>query len=94
MLSAANAGTTWRSLVETALDTVSTALDEVERTAERQRRRTVVPQGNDLANITRHDAHLNRTLVKMLHELEAAQARREGRPAPLARFSYSGSPFG
>ena len=38
----------------------------------------------------RYEAHTSRQLFATLHELEALQERRHGRPAPLARVDVSG----
>jgi len=46
----------------------------------------VLPPDKALETISRYEAHLNRQLVKSLHELQALQDRRNGRPAPLARL--------
>jgi hypothetical protein len=49
----------------------------------------------DLATIqafSRYEAHLNRQLVHTMHELEALQQRRRGRPAPLARLDVIVTP--
>ena len=43
----------------------------------------------DLYQIIRYEAHLGRQLRTTLHELEALQARRTGKPAPLARLDVS-----
>lgn len=45
----------------------------------------LLPDLATLVTISRYEAHLNRQLVTTLHELEALQERRAGRPAPLAR---------
>lgn len=46
----------------------------------------------DLDRIQRYEAHLNRQLQAAMHELEALQARRIGRAAPLARVDVAGLP--
>ena len=38
---------------------------------------------DELAKITRHEAHLERMLSKAMHELQRRQAKRLGGPAPL-----------
>jgi hypothetical protein len=45
----------------------------------------VLPNENDLKTIARYEAHLSKQMYQALHELEALQARRRGRAAPLAR---------
>jgi hypothetical protein len=50
-----------------------------------ERRRRVLPSEDDLKMIARYEAHLSRQMYQALHELEALQARRRGRAAPLAR---------
>lgn len=42
--------------------------------------------------LTRYEAHLERSMYRALHELEALQSRREGRAAPLARVEVHGLP--
>jgi hypothetical protein len=48
----------------------------------------------DVTKITRYEAHLHRTYIQTLHELEALQARRRGERVPLARLDISGPPAG
>lgn len=43
-----------------------------------------------LEKIQRYEAHLERILYRALHELEAMQERRRGRPTPLARLEVHG----
>lgn len=52
----------------------------------------MIPDGETLKSITRHESHLHRQLLQTLHELEAMQARRRGELAPLARLDISGPP--
>jgi hypothetical protein len=42
----------------------------------------------------RYEAHLFRQCIQALRELEAMQARRRGRAAPLARIDITGAPGG
>jgi len=49
------------------------------------RRDRILPKEADLQKIARYEAHLGRQMYQALHELEALQARRRGRAAPLAR---------
>jgi hypothetical protein len=46
----------------------------------------------DLKLTTRYEAHLHRLIMQNLHELEALQARRNGRNIPLARFDVNRAP--
>jgi len=56
---------------------------EAELLAERRDR--ILPERADLEKIARYEAHLSRQMYQALHELEALQARRVGKGAPLAR---------
>jgi hypothetical protein len=55
-------------------------------------RARLMPRGDQLQQLIRYEAHLNRQLFHALHELEALQARRSGNPAPLARIDIHGAP--
>jgi hypothetical protein len=57
---------------------------EAELLAERRAR--ILPDRTDLEKIARYEAHLSRQMYQALHELEALQARRAGKGAPLARL--------
>jgi hypothetical protein len=72
-------------LVEEAED----ALRSAEVTARRLRRERILAPPSATDRIVRYEAHLHRLLVSTLHELEAAQARGRGQPAPLARLDVS-----
>jgi hypothetical protein len=52
---------------------------------DRMRRERTLPEASTLHALTRYEASLHRMLIQTMHELEAAQARRTGHPAPLAR---------
>ena len=52
---------------------------------------SLVPSDADQARFQRYDAHLERTLYKALHELEAMQERRAGGATPLARVEVHGA---
>ena len=56
---------------------------EAELLAEHRDR--ILPDGGDLQKVARYEAHLSRQMYQALHELEALQARRGGKAAPLAR---------
>jgi hypothetical protein len=58
---------------------------EVEKTLASKRRARILPNETDLQKISRYEAHLSRQMYQALHELEALQARRGGKAAPLAR---------
>jgi hypothetical protein len=45
----------------------------------------ILPGEADLQKISRYEAHLSRQMYQALHELEALQALRGGKAAPLAR---------
>lgn len=51
-----------------------------------------VPAEEFMQPLIRYEAHLNRQLYSALHELQALQDRRDGRPAPLARVEVHGLP--
>jgi hypothetical protein len=70
------------SLAERALEIYHQA------TAERQERAR--PDFDELAKLQRYEAHLERTLYRALHQLEALQARRRGEAAPLGRIEVYG----
>jgi hypothetical protein len=57
---------------------------EAELLAERRER--ILPGQADLEKIARYEAHLSCQMYQGLHELEALQARRTGKGAPLARL--------
>lgn len=69
-------------------------LQAIEQEVMTLRRERLLPDGMTLDKIARYEAHLNRQLVSTLHELEAMQSRRQGRPAPLARLDVTGLPDG
>ncbi len=47
-------------------------------------------EGPELEKVMRYEGHLHRQLVQTLHELEPMQARRAGKPTPLARLDVQG----
>ncbi len=51
-----------------------------------------IPDSRVTRKIVRYEAHLYRQWFHALHELEALQARRQGRPMPLARVDVHGLP--
>jgi hypothetical protein len=65
---------------------------DLETTIDRLRRESLLLDADELALITRYEAHLRRQLVQFLHELEARQSQRGGRPAPLARLDIQHMP--
>jgi hypothetical protein len=52
----------------------------------------LIPGGEALERVMRYEARLHRQLLQTMHELEALQARRQGRAAALARVDVSGGP--
>jgi hypothetical protein len=62
-----------------------TKAEEVEAELLAEHRERILPGGGDLQLIARYEAHLSRQMYQALHELEALQARRGGKAAPLAR---------
>lgn len=52
---------------------------------------SLLPSDAEQARIQRYDAHLERTLYRALHELEAMQERRAGGVTPLARVEVHGA---
>ena len=61
---------------------------------ERMRGERLLPDGATLDRIVRYETSLNRQLYQALNQLEAAQARRTGRPTPLHRIQAFGLPGG
>jgi hypothetical protein len=59
---------------------------------QREQRERLLPAEPELDKVTRYEAHLSRELYKAMHELEALQARRCGRPAPVHRLDVTGLP--
>ena len=55
-------------------------------TIARIRSESLLLDAQQLATITRYEAHLRRQLVQYLHELQALQSQAAGRPSPLARL--------
>jgi hypothetical protein len=49
-----------------------------------------IPEQPTLDAVIRYEGHLNRMLFQTLHELEALQASRSGKSAPLARVQIHG----
>jgi hypothetical protein len=72
-----------------------TALAEQERSeaavqVAREQKRRIIPSEPEREKVARYEAHLSRELYKAMHELEALQERRHGRPSPLARIDIEG----
>jgi hypothetical protein len=59
---------------------------------QREQRQRLLPAEPEMDKVTRYEAHLSRELYKAMHELEALQARRCGRAAPVARLDVTGMP--
>ena len=68
------------------------AAEKVEHDLASMSRERLLPPDKTLEKVARYEAHLWRQLAQALHELEALQARRSGRPAPLARLDVQGIP--
>jgi hypothetical protein len=66
--------------------------ERTEEEVSRLQRERILPAEDTLQKVARYEAHLWRQLAQALHELEALQARRSGRPAPLARLDVQGIP--
>ncbi len=58
---------------------------KVEKRILEKRRARVLPSADDMAKVSRYEAHISRELYRALHELEALQTRRAGGSAPLGR---------
>jgi hypothetical protein len=71
-------------------------LDKATRKAaadtDRLRRERLLPEADTMNRVIRYEAHLHRQLLQTMHELEALQARRQGRQTPLARVDVQGLP--
>ena len=59
---------------------------------ERAQRERLLLSEPAMERVARYEAHLSRELYKAMHELEALQERRQGRPALLARLDVTGVP--
>jgi hypothetical protein len=59
---------------------------KVEKQLLEKRRARILPSAEDMAKVSRYEAHISRELYRALHELEAMQTRRAGRSAPLGRL--------
>ncbi len=66
--------------------TKGTKAEKAEAELLAERRDRILPERADLEKIARYEAHLSRQMYQALHELEALQARRSGKGAPLARL--------
>src|SRR5215211_1319719 len=66
------------------------AAEQVQRDLQRMSRERLLPEEKTLEKVARYEAHLSRGLYKVMHELEALQARRTGGAAPLARLDVDG----
>lgn len=95
---ARNAGVSCFVLKERALRTLTPRLSEAQaegrQAFERACAANILPDQDVVERVIRYEAHLNRQLLTSLHELEALQARRMGRAAPLARLDVAGLPEG
>ncbi len=58
----------------------------------RQNWERLLPDDQSLGKVIRYEAHLHRQLLQTMHELEALQARRQGRQTPLVRVDAQGLP--
>lgn len=72
------------------LRTAKAQLAEAEAAISHSREQRALPSRDFLDKIQRYETHLHRQLLQTLHELEAIQGRRAGRPSPLARLDVSG----
>ncbi len=52
---------------------------------DRMRRERSLPETSTLHALTRYETSLHRQLIQLMHEFEAAQARRRGQATPLLR---------
>lgn len=52
----------------------------------------LIPNDKVTPQLVRYEAHLHRLMIQTMHELEAMQDRRRGRPTPLARLDITGGP--
>ncbi len=66
--------------------------ERMEEEVSRLQRERILPAEDTLQKVARYEAHLWRQLAQALHEVEALQAKRSGRPAPLARLDVQGIP--
>ena len=57
-------------------------LEQATKEIGRKRRTRLLPEPHVITNISRYEAHLERSLYKTMHELERLQATRAGQPVP------------
>ncbi len=65
-------------------------LEGVEKEHLRIEAREGIPSPKVADKIAKYEAHIERTLYRAMHELEAMQDRRLGKQAPLARLEVHG----
>jgi len=63
------------SLAEKELGTVRVRVNRIMR-------KRILPEGHELDKVTRYESHLERSLFRVLHELQRLQANRIGQPTP------------
>ncbi len=68
--------------------------ERMEEEVSRLSRRRILPADETLQKVARYESHLWRQFAQALHELEALQARRDGKAVPLARLDVQGIPGG
>jgi hypothetical protein len=82
------------TLIESLRTNVTSARSDLEQRRRERRDHagwdSLVPSDSVAQRVPRYEAHLSRQAFQALHELEALQARRNGRSAPLARLDVSG----
>ena len=94
---AARAGKGVADLCKAALEKANTDLaaitifaKRVARLRETMPRQRLLPDEDTLNKVIRYEAHLHRQLLQTMLDLEALQARRQGRQSPLARVDVQG----
>lgn len=65
-------------------------LESTERKHVQLQAENAVPSATEAGKIAKYEAHLERTLYRAMHELEAMQERRAGNKTPLARVDIHG----
>lgn len=69
----------------------STSLKHTEQKHLQIQAKNAMPDATEAGKIAKYEAHLERTLYRAMHELEAMQERRAGNKTPLARVEVHGT---
>ena len=78
-------GPLWQGILRMAEEQLSEARaerDRITRLLSQYRRSRLLPDDGEALKIRRHEAHLERSLYRALHELQRLQTARKGGPVP------------